>query len=84
MRDQRVVGAIAGVGLGRQLHLQAELLGGLAYVLCVIQAGRIEGRRNDRQQQLHLRQIETCVAVRSQLSNGEPRTGMISSPSTTP
>ena len=30
VRDQRVVGAVAGIRMGRQRHLQTKLLGGLA------------------------------------------------------
>ncbi len=53
--DQRVVGAVADIGLRRQVGLLSNLLGDLANVLRIIHAGGVEGRRHDRHQQLHVR-----------------------------
>src|SRR6266852_84639 len=43
MRDERVVGAIADIGVGRQLGLLAALFRHLGHVLGVIEPGRVEG-----------------------------------------
>ena len=52
MRDQRVVRAIADIGLGRQFRLLAALLGHFGDVLGVVEPGRVERLRDHRHQKL--------------------------------
>src|SRR6185503_4835639 len=56
--DQRVVGAIAHVGVGRELRLHAAPLGHLGHVLAIVHAGRVEGGRDHRHQELHPAQTD--------------------------
>ena len=66
MRDQRIVGAIADIGGGRQIGLLAALFRRLDDVLGVIEPGAVEGARLDRHQQLDRRQA--AAASRSSRS----------------
>src|SRR5579863_7769518 len=57
MRDQRVVGAIADIGLFREHRLFATPLRHLADMRGVVDAGGIERARNNRHLQGHIRQF---------------------------
>ena len=50
---QRVVGAVADVGVRRELGFHAAAVGHLGDVLAVVDARGVEGGRNHRHQQLH-------------------------------
>ena len=56
MRDQRIVGAVADVGLLREHRLHAALLRHLADMRRIVDAGGIEGARDHRHFQLHIGQ----------------------------
>src|SRR5262249_55453635 len=56
--DKGVVGPVASVRLLWQVRFQADFLGNLTHMLRIVQAGGIECRRDNRHQQLHLRQLQ--------------------------
>src|SRR5229473_8190168 len=51
MRNERVVGAIADIGVGRQLGLLAALLRHLGHVLGVVEPGRVKCFRDHRHEE---------------------------------